>query len=353
MNYLKKYFESLSYFYSYLGYRIWVVLGFSLFIGILDGLGLTMFLPLLQMVSDSSKVDPQSLGKLKFVIDFIEAFGIELTVEVILLIMLIFFSCKGVFQYIAGIYRVRVQEWFIKKIRIENVNGLNKLAYKYFINSDIGRIQNTLTGEVDRVATAYFNYFKAVEFGIMVAVYMLFAAAANAQFAVLVMIGGFLTNTLFKTLYKRTKGVSRTLTGENNVFQGLIIQNVSNYKYLKATASLENYGKKLKSSVHKIRNSNVHIGKLNSILGAAREPLLIFIVVTVIYIQITFFGSQLGTLLLSLVFFYRALNYLMQVQVRWNKFLSVSGSLENMQLFSQELKNNREVIGKNELKDVY
>ncbi|SFN73577.1 ABC transporter ATP-binding protein [Salegentibacter flavus] len=344
-NFIKKYFESFVYFYSYLRYRVFLIIFFSILVGLLDGFGLTMFLPLLQMVSDNSQVDPESLGKLRFLVDFFGQVGIPLNLISILVLMLIFFFGKAVVQYIGGVYNVNVREWFIKKIRLENIKGLNNLAYKYFVMADVGRIQNTLTGEVDKVAGSYFNYFKAFEYGILVAVYMGFAFTLNAQFAILVTIGGVLTNFLYKKLYENTRGLSRDLTGENNVFQSLIIQNVSNYKYLKATGSLGKYAKKLEDSVFRIQDSNKKIGKLDVLLTSGREPILITVVVLVIIIQTTFLSADLGSILISLIFFYRALNYLMQMQVRWNKFLSFSGSLENMAKFGKELRKNRETHG--------
>jgi len=319
-----------------------VVVGLSIFIGTLDGLGLTMFLPLLQMVDDSSKIDPESLGKLRFLIDFIENVGIPLNLVSVLILMSSFFFAKGVIQYIAGIYKVNVQQWFIKKMRIGSIKGLNSLAYKYFVTSDVGRIQNTLTGEVNKVAAAYINYFTAFQYGILVFVYMAFAFTIDSQFAILVTIGGVITNFLYKGLYKNTKAISVKLTGENSVFQSLVIQNVANFKYLKATGSLKNYGKKLEDSAEKIEESNKRIGKLDALLTAMREPILISVVVVVIFLQVTYFDSNLGSILISLIFFYRALGYLMQMQIRWNKFLAVSGSLENMRLFGKEIKMNKE-----------
>lgn len=349
--FFKKYFESFSYFYSYLRYRVFILILLSIFVGILDGFGLTMFLPLLQMVNDSAAVNSEDLGNLKFLVDSIEDIGLSLNLISILSFMIIFFLLKGVVQYISGIYSVNVREWFIERLRINNIKNLNKLAYKYFVTSDVGRIQNTLTGEVERVAAAYYNYFKAVEFGVLVIVYMVFAFRIDSQFAVLVTVGGVLTNFLYKSLYKNTKSISRTLTGENNVFQGLVIQNVSNFKYLKATGALSLYGEKLKESVFRIRNSNKKIGKLDALLFSGREPILIIVVVSVIYIQTSLFNSELGPILLSLLFFYRALSYLMQMQSRWNKFLGVSGSLENMTSFGKELKENREVNGKSKIEN--
>lgn len=89
---------------------------FNLLIGILDGFGLTMFLPLLQMVSDSSSVDSEGMGKLKFLVDFLNDAGFSINLLSILALMALFFFAKGVAQYLAGIYRVNVQQWFIRRL---------------------------------------------------------------------------------------------------------------------------------------------------------------------------------------------------------------------------------------------
>lgn len=344
-DFIKKNFESFAYFYSYLRYRIFILVILSIFIGVLDGFGLMMFLPLLQLVDDSSSVDSESLGNMRFLVDFLENMGFSLTLLTVLATMAFFFFAKGLVQYFSGIYKVNIQEWFISNLRVRNIFGLNKLAYKYFVVSDVGRIQNTLTGEIDRVAGAYFNYTKAFESFVLVVVYMAFAFYGDARFALIVSVGGVLTNFLYKSLYQKTKGRSRILTQQNNDFQSLVIQNVGNYKYLKATGSLERYGRKLREAVLKIRDSKREIGKLDALLSSGREPLLVIIVVSAIYIQTSLLGAELAPILLSLFFFYRALNSLIQMQLRWNKFLAISGSLENMVQFENELRENKDATG--------
>ena len=337
------------YFYKHLGKKVFVVFGFSIIIGIFDSLGLTMFLPLLQMVNDSSANGAEDLGNLSFLLKIFELAGIDLKLLSVLLIMASFFLLKGVIYYIAGIYRVNVQEGFIDRLRSSNLRGLNSLAYKYFLSSDVGQIQNTLTGEVDRVANAFKFYFRALQNGVMIIIYMIFAFLIDSQFALLVTFGGIFANFLYKRFYTLTKVASRELTTEANTFQGLVIQNVSNYKYLKATGTLELYQKKLLSYIEKIKNSNRRIGKLDAFLTAAREPLLVIIVVSVIYIQTSLLGSGLGPILISLLFFYRSLNYLLQMQMDWNRFLAVSGSVENITSFEKEMKINKGTNGDQKL----
>lgn len=343
--FIKRYFAGLSYFYSFLGYRIFVIVFLSVIVGLLDGLGLTMFLPLLQLVSESATVNPDSLGRLRFLVDFFEVVNMPLNFTSILCLMLVFFFGKGLMLYVSGIYKVNVQQWFLKKLRVNLVKGLNRLSYKFFTNADLGRIQNTLTGEINKVSDAYTEYFTSFQYGILVFIYMVFAFFLDAQFAVLVSLGGVLTNFLYKNLYKNTKEASRKLTGENNIFENLVIQNVGNFKYLKATGAADNYTERLIDSTSRIEHSNKKIGKLDALLNAGREPILITVVVAVILIQITYFDSDLGPIIISLIFFYRALGYLVLLQIRWNKFLATSGSLENMTKFSKELQVNQEKRG--------
>src|SRR5690606_21969990 len=95
-----------------------------------------------------------------------------------------------------------------------------------------------------------------------------------------------------------------------------------------------------------IETSTKRIGFYNSILFATREPLAITVVVLVILVQITFFSEAIGAIILSLLFFYRSLTALMQQQTNWNNFLNMTGSLDNMTLFMNELSLSQEKRGK-------
>ncbi len=303
------------------------------------------------MVNNSSAVSPEAMGNLGFLLKFISALGINLNLVSVLLLMCVFFILKGVAFFYQGFYHISVQQYFIRKIRLQNIDGLNSMSYKSFVLSDVGQIQNSLTGEVDRVVKAFDNYFIGIQLALMVIVYMSFAFLIDAQFAILVSIGGGLSNLVYQKIYKNTHGASYKLTIDNNFFQGLIIQYVTNFKYLKATSYLFKYSKKLLEAILKIEKTNKKIGVLSAFLAATREPLIIIVVTLVIFLQTNVLGSPLGPILISLLFFYRALSNLMLMQGTWNQFLAVSGSLVHMKEFGERLKANHEIPGKQELKE--
>lgn len=318
----------------------------SILVGLLDGMGLTMFLPLLQMADGKGSANSESLGNLGFFVDALNNIGIDLTLAYALIFLLIFFALKGIATYSSNVYKIYVRQYFIRTLRFNLVGGFTKYSYKSFVLSDIGRIQNTLTGEVTRVSLAYTSYFSCFQNMILVMVYMLFAFMVDWKFALLTSLGGMLTNLIYRTIYKKTKQQSGLLTKSTSDFQGLIIQFIQNFKYLKATGTLNDYSDKLNKSIKTVESVNTNIGRLDARISSSREPLLIAVICGVIALQIYVMDGTLGSVLVSLLFFYRALTSLMGIQTNYNTFLGVSGSLENMTDFEKELKSNKESNGK-------
>lgn len=344
---LKNTLPQLAYFYAHLKYRLFVLLVVNIAVGFLDGLGLAMFLPLLELLSDDGgTASTDQMGNLAFILEGLAFIGLPFTLTVILLTLLLFFTLKGAAKWLSSYLNVVYQQFFIRKIRIENIDALSKYSYQAFVKADAGVIQNTMTGEVGRVVQSYRTYTLILQALVMVLTYTALAFLANAQFATLVAVGGLLTNVVFKSLYKRTKTLSRELVASGNAFQKLLIQQVAFFKYLKATGSIDEYARNLRSKVNEIENSVRKIGILDSVMTGVREPLMIGIVVAVILLQVYLFGGLLSTIILSILFFYRGLTAVIQLQTNYNKFLSYSGSLENMNEFVKDLKRNKFANGK-------
>lgn len=149
-----------------------------------------MFLPLLQVSSGEATINSETMGSLQFIIEGLQNLNIPLTLTSVLLVILVFFSLKGIARFFESYYKTIVRQYFIKKIRFDNVDKLSNLKYKAFVLSDSGKVQNTMSGEVARLAQAYQSYMSTVQDGVMVFVYVILAFLSNAGFALLVAGGG-------------------------------------------------------------------------------------------------------------------------------------------------------------------
>ncbi|MDA7819992.1 ABC transporter ATP-binding protein/permease [Flavobacteriaceae bacterium] len=335
--YFKKYLNNLIWFYGYLRYKIFIATFLSIIVGLLDGIGISMFLPLLKIVSGNDLNNSNGLEEFSFILDFISNSGIKLSLSTILIVMILFFVLKGFTKFVGEIYRVVLQQRLIRILRINLLTSLNKVRYKSFATSNFGQIQNSLTGEVDRVQQAYIYYFQTFEEIILISVYMSFAFFIDYKFASLISFAGFLTNVFYKKIFQSTTKFSQKLTYYNNFYQGQIIQYLGNYKYLRATGLLNKFSDKITITINNLEINRKKIGFLSGFMLSVREPVLIIIVATVIYIQINVLQGSLGTILISLLFFYRALSSLAQLQNVWNLFLGLSGSIDNLKSIQAEL----------------
>lgn len=345
---IKEQFSTFFYFYSFLKNRTFVLVLLSILMSFLDGLGLSMFLPLLTSVADGGESTATSSGNMQKIFDLFVNIGIPLTLINTVIILSVFFVFKGVISFVLHYYQVIVQQFFIRRVRIDLVRKLKNINFKAYVSSDVGRIQNVLTGEIERLSKAQHGYFKSMEQFILVVCYMLFAFFVDYKFAFLVAVGGGLSNVLYKSIYKRTKQASRGLAKHANTFQGQVMQFSGNFKYLKATDGIEAFSKKLETQARIIEKNQKLIGKLVSILSGSREPILIVVICMVILIHVKILGGSMTSILISLVFFYRALSYLMLMQNNWNIFLSNIGSLENIQnqgnIFDEHKEDQGEIV---------
>jgi ABC-type multidrug transport system fused ATPase/permease subunit len=341
----QKYFKHFIFFYSELGVKIYIGLLLSIIVGFLDGLGLAMFFPLLQMVGGKETADGKGMENLQFLTDLIQNAGFELTAHTVLGFIVILFLLKGLAKFIEGYYSVYVLNFFVVKLRQKSLKSFANYSFKSFIKADTGQIQNTLSNEVGRVAGAYKAYFMTIQNGVFVIIYLLLAFLSNSEFALFVIAAGVLSTVVFLGINKKTRKLSSAITHDGNHYQGLLIQMVAFYKYLKSTGRFVVYSNKLWKSILKIERSNIRIGRIQAFLVATREPLVVIMVVLVILLQITYFGQNIQVIFLSLLFFYRALNVLIVMQGQWISFLAVTGSMENMQSFLVELEINKEHFG--------
>lgn len=335
-----KYF---TFFYKYLNLKVFALLVLSLIVAVLDGLGLAMFLPLLQSLSQggAAKEGPSEGA---FFQSFFQNLDIPLTINSVLIAMVLVFAVKGVFKFAENYYMVILRNVFIKKLRFEMIKGLTEWRYNAYTTSDVGKTLNVINGEIFRVVASFRGYFTTLQSAVLLVVYVIMAFFANFQFAIFVTVGALLINVVYITVYKRTKKLSRDESEEMHLFQSFLLQSVYNFKYLRATALMSKYADRLRTSVDNINEIQRKSGLLSSFLTSSREPFIIIVIAVVIYLQVMFFGSKLNTIILSLLFFYRSLISLMSMQNSWNSFLVQVGAIESTQEYLKNLDEDKEIV---------
>lgn len=219
--FLKSRFPNFAFFFSVLRNRLFVVIFLSILVGLLDSIGLTMFLPLLQLADGGDQM--VDLGNLSFITDVLAYFGVKLTIIKSLIFLVLVFLVKGFVVYKTNVYKLVCQQILTRKIRMTIVDKFPYFSYNQFVQTDIGKIQNIFIGELARLTNTYNNYISMIQGAIMIAMYMLFSFVVDWQFALLVCLGGLFSNLIFRSINKLTKEKSKDISKSNNEFANTLI----------------------------------------------------------------------------------------------------------------------------------
>lgn len=339
---LLKYF---SYFKNIAGRHMYGYILVNLLVGLLDGLGLAMFIPLLGIASgiDANTGDENS-DVINFIVNLFDSVGINLNLVNALLFMVVIFTIKGIFYYLRNVYFIKIRVKSVSLLRLNLIKSLNELSYSGFTKLEAGRIQNTMVGELGKVIGALMSFFVYLQHIIMLATYIFLAFIANWQFAILVAIGGSLSNLFYKYINNYTKEKATLLSSKGNSFNAILIQILHNFKYLKATNHYQLFSKKLVNNIHEQEKINLGVGKISSIGESLREPFTIVIITGVIIVQTSYLGESFSSILLSLLLFYRALGHLVSMQNSWNTFLANSSGIDSFETLLSDFKHYQEPL---------
>jgi ABC-type multidrug transport system fused ATPase/permease subunit len=335
-----------NFFYKVLGIKFVVTLFLSIGVSFLDGIGLAMFIPLLQSMSENGQPNQdqsQSLGKLNFLTEIFHKVNLPLNIYTVLAMLITLFLLKGMLKFVELYSQVGLKQTFIRTIRYQLTDDLQNLSYKGFLDQNAGKIQNTVTTEVQKLQASLTHYLNSTSSVGMLLTYVAMAFLANWQFALLVAVGALITNLFFGRMVKSVKTASFKISSKGDIFTAYLIEAVHYFKYLKATNQFQGFSRKIKTVIDDTENLNRKLGHFQAITASIREPIVMIIVVVVIIIQIRWMGGNLGSILLSLLLFYRALSFLMNFQNSWQNFVQNVGAIDSVTRLSNDMKAHKEI----------
>ena len=333
-----------KYFYASLGNRLLFNIVLSVFLGLLDGLGLALFIPLLQFVNEGTHAaNANAMGGMAFVIDSFSWVGVPLNLTSVLGFMVVVFVAKGLLNYWLSMEQVDLRQEYMISLRMKQIGDLDALGYQGFLKLDAGRIQNAVTAEIGKNIQAMISFLGTLKSLIVLIAYVALAFVANWQFAFFIIAGGYLSNFIYSRITESVKTTSIEISRRGNLFSSYIIQAIHSFKYLKATNYFVKFSDKLRDVIDEVVALNRKIGKSQAVTGSTREPVIIFIVAIVIIAQVNIMGASLGSILLSLLLFYRALNGLVLVQMSWQGFMQNIGGLQSISDLKVLMYDEREI----------
>ena len=334
-------FLFLTIYQKYLGLKIYIVLLFVVLSTLMENLGILMVLPLLNLSLDP---DNPSMNNhvVSFIEDFFNIFGIEITFINSLIVIIVLFLMKGIFIFgslaLTHIYRAKLSHLLRQSI----LDSYSKIKLSFFLKKNTGDFLNSVTDQTTKTVDTFLYFTKTVSSvsQVMLAISFAFIVAPTSSLALLLF--SLLAILLFRRLNKYVGNLSSHLASETGKLSAIVIQYFSAFKYFVATEHSDTVIKVADQSIERHSELVRKTGLASAFTGAIKDPTAIILLVSMIYIEIVVLDGYIATVLVSVVFLYKAWTSVMQLQMAWQQCLEGVGAahfvkeeLENAELHKE------------------
>jgi len=333
-------------FYGYAGKKLFVLCFIILLGGISEGFGISMLLPILDYEQPESSQNTYTTT----LYQFLERIGIGVSLFSLLALLIIAFSFKGIFTFAQTTLSLYITTNLTKTLKVEFCHKYEEMKYSYYTNTSIGYLNNIITTETERAVSGLSKYIDVIINIIFVFIYVLSAFVINWKMTVLVLVICLFMFAVLRKLSRMGRRLSVLVSETNSQIQSLLIQTISNFKYLKASNSFGHLFKQLHKRIDENLNYQFKNGVLKAIPTSLLEPVTVLFLSGLILYHVGYNNKTIAEIFVLLIFFYKAFSRIFSFQIVWQKFNSNIGGVEVVKKAAKDLGFNKELVGTVKLK---
>lgn len=322
--------------------------------GVLEGVGLSMLLPILGMAvgqqPGSGQLSTESMGATgstleQLVADSFSALGISPTVGVLLLIFITTITVKSALVLLAkkqvGYTVARVAT----DLRLEMLRSLLVSRWQYFLKQPLGSLANSMATESARASKAYMHGVIMIADFIQAIIYAVIAFLISWKVALVSLVAGLMIFFMLRRFVQKARRAGIRQTDILKSLLSLLTDTLQSIKPLKAMAR-ENVSDLLLEKKTKRLNKALQKQVLNKeFLKAFQEQILMIILAASLYVMLVFWHMPLASILVLILLISKFLKQLNKVQTRYQEMAILESAYWSLKSTIETMKLERESLG--------
>lgn len=304
-------------------------------IGIIEGIGVTLFLPVLQNGFGEDK-----LSRILEVI--FGYFNVKFSFKLLLLLIVIFFIFRAVLVIFYERYFDRLISNLMVKLRQRILNKVFAVDYLCILRKQVGYINNVIVREIACVVDAFKNFTEVLRGVAYLIMYLTLSLLLNFGVTMVAICASPIVFIFMKRINSLISKLSRNTTLSYGRYHSLLIQCLSKLKYLKATDSYSKTSKIIEKESKELGNLRFQMSFLQALTKNMFEPVLVFAVVTLLFYYVAVLKKDVSKVMFLIFLFVQVARQFLDNQAGYRKFLASVGSIEIFNNFEDELNRNKE-----------
>ena len=335
----------INVFEKYIGKKIYLIFFFSFIGATAESLGLLFLIPLLQGLGNND-IDPNNIFY-----KYTNFRDLNDPIQIIFYVFLAFLV-KATFTFVVYYFIAKMRASLLGKIKRIVFERYSRIKYSYFESSEIGYLSSVITVQVRGMMQSFF-FLSTVIVQILNAGILILIAYLVAPFqAIFALLGGLFIFFGFNYINKYIRKQSLIYANTEAKSSNYVNQFLNAFKYLKSTNQNNFFSIPFNKSVDILIKRQRNTGIANALTNSIRDPIAILIIFLMVIIQVNVLNLPVAPVFVSIILFYRALNYIVGTQINWQQAMEFIGSLEIIDHEYKKLDKSAEKTGRRKIRDL-
>jgi ATP-binding cassette, subfamily C, bacterial len=279
--------------------------------GVLDGLGLSLLLSMLNLATGAG--DDPSMPE-RVALDIVESLGLEATTVTLLTLGVVMIAVKAAIVLLANRQVGYTVAHVATDLRLNLIRAVMKSRWRYYLAQPVGKLSNAVATEAHRASEGFFHGAVMATQAINALIYAALALMISWQASLIALaFGGFLLG-LLHFLVRIAGRAGRDQTGLLKSLLSVMTDQLGAVKPLKAMAREEHVDELMSGQTRLLKKAlkNQVIAKAG--LTALQEPLLAILVGIGFFFFLVQMELPMATVMVMIFLIARSVNHLAKAQ---------------------------------------
>ncbi|WP_293201864.1 ABC transporter ATP-binding protein [Paenibacillus sp.] len=285
-------------------------------IGLMEGIGIYMLVPMLSLIG---VFEMGSTGlHLTWLSSILRQFSENSQLMLVLFAFVFILSGQAWMQRLQTIRNTRIQQQFIRTLRMETYSAILKAQWSFFLQKRKSDFNHILTTELARVSQGTNLILQTVASLIFTAIQIGLAFWLSARLTALVLICGVLLFILLRKFVRRAKQIGDQTSEYSQHYYNGITEHFNGIKDIKSNMLEHSHIRWFERLCRQIEHNVVQFSQLNTGTQLIHRVSAALIIATFIYLSLQVMSVPPASLLLIILIFSRL----------WPRFTAIQSNLE-------------------------
>jgi len=313
--------------------------------GVMDGLGLTVILPVLGVALQSGEGAAAPGGFGERVLEVIDGLGVPREIEPLLLLTAGLFVAKAALLLVAKRQVGNTVAHVATDLRLRLLRALMGTSWGYYTRQPVGAMVNAIATEANRGAHAYYALGQAAQFMLQVLVAGAVAFAVSWRSTLAAVAAGVLSMLLLRVFVRMASRGGRRQTALLRSLSSRLTDVLQIAKLLRATGKEPLVGPLLENDTLRLNKAlrKQVLGK--EALRTLQEPLLVGFCLFFLWVGMRWVGLPMTQILVLILLFARILGDIGRTQRKYQGVVVQESALWSLVGMIEEAERQREPEG--------